>query len=100
LLSPLGRPCLLPSPSRRSHPDGREPAHGHAGCRIFFAIILTRDATLANVLYSTRSIWSVAIAWFGGHLLGLRDHESGHAIMARRLCGANLLFVVVLIMLF
>jgi drug/metabolite transporter (DMT)-like permease len=65
----------------------------------FFAIILTQNATLANVIYSTRSIWSVAAAWLGGHLLGLRDTEVGHAVMTRRLCGAILLFAAILLIL-
>jgi len=65
----------------------------------FFAIVLTRDATLANVLYSTRSIWSVVAAWLGGHLLGLRDTEVGPRVMTRRLCGAVLLFAAILLIL-
>lgn len=65
----------------------------------FFSIVLTRDATMANVIYSTRSIWSVAAAWAGGHLLGLRDVEAGHHVMARRLLGAILLFGAILLIL-
>lgn len=65
----------------------------------FFAIILSQDATVANVLYSTRSIWSVLAAWTGGHLLGLRDSENGRRVMIRRLGGAILLFGAVLIIL-
>lgn len=64
-----------------------------------FAIILSRDATVANVLYSTRSIWSVLAAWSGGHLLGLRDSENGRRVMVRRLGGAILLFAAILIIL-
>ncbi len=65
----------------------------------FFSIVLTRDATLANVIYSTRSIWSVVAAWLGGNLLGLHDTEAGPAVMIRRLCGAILLFAAILIIL-
>ena len=65
----------------------------------FFSIILTRDATLANVLYSSRSVWSVVAAWLGGHLLGLRDTEVGSGVMTRRLCGALLLFAAILLIL-
>lgn len=65
----------------------------------FFAIVLTRDATAANMIYSTRSVWSVLAAWLGGHLLGLRDKEAGNRVMARRLCGALLLFAAILLIL-
>jgi len=65
----------------------------------FFSIVLIRDATVANVLYSSRSVWSVAAAWIGGHLLGLRDSEAGRGVMTRRLCGAILLFAAILIIL-
>ena len=65
----------------------------------FFSIVLTRDATIANVLYSTRSIWSVVAAWAGGHLIGLRDTEAGRGVMTLRLCGAILLFAAILLIL-
>ncbi len=65
----------------------------------FFSLIWTRDATMANVIYSSRSIWSVVAAWTGGHLLGLRDLEAGRGVMTRRLLGAILLFGAILLIL-
>lgn len=65
----------------------------------FFALVWTRDATMANVIYSSRSVWSVVAAWAGGHLLGLRDGEAGPAAMLRRLLGSVLLLGAIVLVL-
>jgi drug/metabolite transporter (DMT)-like permease len=65
----------------------------------FFALVATRDATAANILYSSRSVWSVVAAWGAGHLLGLRDAEAGQSALLRRLAGALLLFGAILLIL-
>jgi len=65
----------------------------------FFALVWTRDATAANVIYSSRSVWSVAAAWAAGRLLGLREVEAGPMVMIRRLLGAILLFGAILLIL-
>jgi drug/metabolite transporter (DMT)-like permease len=65
----------------------------------FFSLVWTGDATLANVVYSSRTVWSVAAAWAGGHFLGLRDVEAGSGVMLRRLLGALLLFGAILLIL-
>lgn len=65
----------------------------------FFALVWTRDATAANVIYSSRSVWSVAAAWAAGRLLGLREVEAGPMVMMRRLLGAILLFGAILLIL-
>lgn len=65
----------------------------------YFALVWTRDATLANVVYSSRTVWSVAAAWIGGRLLGLRDREAGTATLRRRLLGALLLFAAIILIL-
>lgn len=66
---------------------------------VFFSLVLTRDATLVNVLYTSRSVWSVAAAWAGGWLFGLRDREAGTQVMVRRLLGAILLFAAIVLIL-
>lgn len=69
-------------------------------CGFFFALVWSRDATSANLIYASRSVWSVAAAWTAGRFLGLRDTEAGSAVMLRRLIGALLLFgSIVLILL-
>jgi drug/metabolite transporter (DMT)-like permease len=65
----------------------------------FFALSTTRDATAANIIYSSRSVWSVIAAWSAGHLLGLRDAEAGRSALLRRLAGALLLFAAILLIL-
>ncbi len=65
----------------------------------FFALVWSRDATSANIVYASRSIWSVAAAWTAGHFLGLRDVEAGPAVMTRRLVGALLLFGAIILIL-
>jgi len=67
---------------------------------MFLALAWSHDATGANVLYSSRSIWSVVIAWTAGHLLGLRDVEAGVPVMLSRLAGALLLFGAIILILF
>ena len=53
------------------------------------------NATATNILYSSRSIWSVVLAWMAGASFGARDAEAGHRVMAIRLCGAVLLCVAI-----
>lgn len=65
----------------------------------FFSLVWTRDATLANVLYTSRSVWSVAAAWAAGHLFGLRDVEAGRTVLLRRLLGSLLLFGAIILIL-
>lgn len=65
----------------------------------FFSLVWTRDATAANIIYSSRSVWSVAAAWAAGRLLGLREGEAGLWVMMRRLAGAFLLFGAILLIL-
>lgn len=65
----------------------------------FFSLIWTKDATMANVVYSSRSVWSVAAAWAAGHLFSLRDLESGRSVMMRRLLGSLLLFGAIILIL-
>jgi len=66
---------------------------------VFFSLVFTRDATLVNVLYTSRSIWSVAAAWAAGWLFGLRDRDAGTRVMVRRLLGAILIFVAIILIL-
>lgn len=65
----------------------------------FFSLVWTHDATLANVVYSSRTVWSVAAAWLAGQFLGLRDLEAGRSVMWRRLFGSLLLFGAIILIL-
>lgn len=65
----------------------------------FFALLWSGDATSSNIIYSSRSVWSVVLAWTAGHFLGLKDAEAGTAIMLKRLVGALLLFGSIILIL-
>lgn len=58
---------------------------------------LFNDATATNILYSSRSFWSVVLAWSAGHWFSARDAEAGGRVMLLRLAGAVLLFASILL---
>lgn len=55
------------------------------------AVALYGQATMANILYSSRGLWSVLAVWWVGHWFKSREQHLGARIMAWRLCGAALL---------
>lgn len=69
---------------------------------LFLAIALGiyNDATATNILYSSRSLWSVILAWTAGSWFAARDAEAGVRVMIFRLAGALLLFVAILLIVF
>lgn len=48
-------------------------------------------ATVTNVLYNSRGMWSVVLVWTVGHWFGNVEHAHGRAVMLRRLAGSLLL---------
>ena len=69
------------------------------GVMFVSAIALYGQATVANVLYSSRGLWSVLAVWLVGHWFGNRERHLGRRILALRLCGATLLTLAVLLVL-
>lgn len=61
------------------------------------AIGLFGEATLANIVYSSRGLWNFLFIWYGGHLFGNREREAGAAIMVKRLIGAALIFIAIVL---
>lgn len=58
------------------------------------------QATAINILYSTRGIWGIVLVWFTGHWFQNRErHHAGKQVIARRLIGAALLFMAIIIVL-
>ena len=54
------------------------------------------QATLQNVIYSSRGLFGILLVWWVGHLLGNHErHTAGSAMMRRRLAGALLLCVAI-----
>ena len=61
------------------------------------SIAIHRQATVANVLYSSRGLWSVLVVWLAGHWLGNREAHHGRSILAWRLAGATVLLVAIVV---
>lgn len=64
---------------------------------IAYAIMTFGEATLVNILYSTRGVWTVLTVWAVGPWFGNEERGHGHAVMGRRLAGAGLLVVAVFV---
>ena len=63
------------------------------------AVALYGQATVANVLYSSRGLWSVVGVWLIGHWFGNRERHLGPRILLLRLCGAAILLLAVVLVL-
>lgn len=56
------------------------------------------DATAANIVYSSRGLWSVAAVWLIGHWFQNREQQLGGAVLRWRLAGAtSMLAAIVLV---
>lgn len=64
---------------------------------IFYALSQYGRATAVNVVYGARGIWSVLLVWLAGRWLGSTEDTPGHGAMLRRLAGAAVLLVAVVI---
>ncbi|MFO1499227.1 MAG: DMT family transporter [Verrucomicrobiota bacterium] len=62
-------------------------------------IALFGQAAVANVLYSSRGLWSVLAVWFIGRWFHNREHLLGGRVLAGRLVGAALLMTAILLVL-
>jgi drug/metabolite transporter (DMT)-like permease len=61
------------------------------------SIALYRQATVANVMYSARGMWSVIIIWFIGHWFGNRERQLGGRIFVWRTAGTVCLLAAILV---
>jgi drug/metabolite transporter (DMT)-like permease len=57
------------------------------------------NATAANVMYSSRGLWSVLAVWLVGHWFGNRERHHGPGIMRWRLIGAGLMMAAIALVL-
>jgi drug/metabolite transporter (DMT)-like permease len=69
------------------------------GLMFIYAIATYRQVTSANVLYSSRGLWSVVAVWGIGHWFGNREQHLGARVLAWRLIGAILLMAALLMVL-
>jgi hypothetical protein len=59
-----------------------------------------RQATAANIMYSSRGLWSVVLVWLIGHWFHNSERSLGAAILGWRLVGAALMLVAIALVLF
>ncbi len=60
------------------------------------ALGLHRSATAVNIVYGSRAVWSVVIAWALARLLEAEEIRDSREVMLRRLAGSLLVFGAVL----
>jgi hypothetical protein len=70
-----------------------------AGQAVIFvsSVAYFRNATAANVVYSSRGLWSIAIVWLIGHWFRNREQQLGGAILRWRLIGAVLMLAAIVL---
>ena len=69
------------------------------GMMFIVAVSLYRQVTSANVLYSSRGLWSVVGVWAVGHWFANREQHLGARVLAWRFIGALMLMIAILIVL-
>ena len=56
-------------------------------------------AARANVIYSSRGLWSVVAVWAVGHWFGNREQHLGASVLRWRLAGAVLMMAAIALVL-
>lgn len=59
------------------------------------AVAFYRHATQANVIYSSRGLWSVVAVWSIGHWFASREQHLGASVLGWRLAGAFLMLAAI-----
>lgn len=62
-----------------------------------YALAQHGHAAMVNIVYSSRGIWGVALAWTLGPILGLYEHRQGWTVLAQRLAAATLIIVAIVL---
>lgn len=62
-------------------------------------IAITGKATLINILYNTRGLWSLVLVWLIGHYFHNKERDISRRAFTQRLVGACLLFASILLVL-
>lgn len=69
------------------------------GMMFITSISIYQHATVANVLYSSRGLWSVAAVWGIGHWFANREQHLGARVLVWRFVGAILLMAAIVMVL-
>lgn len=72
---------------------------GMAGQSLMFVFTIANwgHAATANVIYSSRGLWSVLLVWFFGHWLNSREQQLGGKVLGWRLAGAALMMSAIVL---
>jgi hypothetical protein len=70
------------------------------GVMFISSVSIYRQVTAANVLYSSRGLWSVVAVWAIGHWFENREQHLGARVLVWRFIGAILLMSAILLVLF
>lgn len=62
-----------------------------------FVLSVYGHATVVNVIYSSRGVWSVVLVWVVGHWFSNTEQDLGASVLARRLLGAILLIAAIVV---
>lgn len=63
------------------------------------AVAYYGNATAANVMYSSRGLWSVVLVWCIGHWFHNAEQQHGASVLRWRLVGASLMIAAILLVL-
>jgi drug/metabolite transporter (DMT)-like permease len=69
------------------------------GLMFISSVSLYRQVTSANILYSSRGLWSVVAVWAIGHWFSNREQHLGARVLVWRFVGAILLMAAILMVL-
>jgi drug/metabolite transporter (DMT)-like permease len=64
-----------------------------------YCVVVLEGAAWANLLYSSRGLWSVLLVWFLGPFFGNQERENGSKVMWQRLLGSGLLLAAIALVL-
>ena len=70
------------------------------GLMFVSTVSIYRQVTSANVLYSSRGLWSVVAVWAIGHWFANREQQLGARVLVWRFIGAILLMAAILMVIF
>jgi len=60
-----------------------------------FTVAHWRNAATANIVYSSRGLWSVVLVWLFGHWVKSREQHLGRSTLSWRLSGATLMMAAI-----
>ncbi len=67
---------------------------------VVFAIASYGHATVVNIAYNSRGMWSIVLVWTVGHWFRNAEREQGHGVMGLRLAAASMLVAAIVLVSF